>query len=311
MSDQPASPEIIIQLVHIEGPLKGKIHEFHQSRITIGRNPGCSLVFPPEEKAISRNHAEMRRDGNRFKLIDHSTNGTFVGGRRISEVYLRDGDVITFSENGPKISFITCVGSESGDDDSKESQPQAAPVSPPVPPVGQSVLTVQYRANIRTYHQNRVSFGSDPSCELILDLPGIAPRQFEVSQGQGHFWVKDLTGEALTLLNGKPLTGASILKVNDIIQLGSSGMTFLYAGKGKLLERQRSEPVEAIPGHPSVTEPRAEERPDFKVTADSFKASLRQRPAGLRRIPMWIWVAAGSAAVAAVIVFMVMRWAAG
>ena len=100
-------PVIIIQLVHISGPMKGEIQEFSEGMITIGRHPSCKLKFPAEFTSISRHHAEIIREGNKFKLIDHSPNGTFVNGKRVQEIFLKDGDVLMFTEGGPKVSFLT------------------------------------------------------------------------------------------------------------------------------------------------------------------------------------------------------------
>jgi pSer/pThr/pTyr-binding forkhead associated (FHA) protein len=100
-------PVIVVQMVHIEGPMKGEIQEFSDPVILIGRHPDSHVCLPKDQTAVSRNHAEIVREGNRFRLVDKSTNGTFVNGKRIQEVYLKDGDVITFTENGPKISFLT------------------------------------------------------------------------------------------------------------------------------------------------------------------------------------------------------------
>ncbi len=108
MNQQPAS--IIVQLVHIHGPLKGEIQEFSGNEIIIGRHASCDLQFPKDLVVISRKHANIIREGNRFKLIDHSTNGTFVNGKKISDVYLKNGDVIFFTEGGPKVSFLTRQG---------------------------------------------------------------------------------------------------------------------------------------------------------------------------------------------------------
>ncbi len=98
---------IIVQLVHIHGPMKGEIQEFSGNEITIGRHTSCDLQFPRDIVVISRNHASIIREGNRFKIVDHSTNGTFVNGERITEAYLRNGDVILFTQGGPKVSFLT------------------------------------------------------------------------------------------------------------------------------------------------------------------------------------------------------------
>ncbi len=100
---------IIVQLIHIHGPMKGKIQEFSGSEITIGRHTSCDLQFPRDIVVISRNHASIIREGNRFKIIDTSTNGTFVNGERITEAYLKNGDVIIFTQGGPKVSFLTRI----------------------------------------------------------------------------------------------------------------------------------------------------------------------------------------------------------
>jgi len=135
-------PAILVQLVHIQGPLKGEIQEFPGPTVTIGRNPSCDLHFPKDNTAISRQHAHIVREGNRFKLVDESTNGTFVNSKRVSEAFLKDGDVLTFSEGGPKVSFLTKIGEDQEDiqgvtepnvGPASPSEPEPAPVSEPAP----------------------------------------------------------------------------------------------------------------------------------------------------------------------------------
>jgi pSer/pThr/pTyr-binding forkhead associated (FHA) protein len=105
----PQVPNISVQLIHIQGPLKGQIQDFSQFPVKIGRHSSCQVRFDKELTTISRRHARIERHGNRFRIIDASTNGTYVNGKRIADVYLRDGDVITFSDNGPKASFLTKI----------------------------------------------------------------------------------------------------------------------------------------------------------------------------------------------------------
>jgi len=121
-----AAPVIIVQLVHLQGPLKGQIQEIAGDVITIGRQADCSVAFPKELTTISRMHAEIVREGNRFKITDKSANGTFVNGKRIMEAYLKDGDVVMFTEGGPKLSFLAAV-SESADNTG------SAPLNAPEP----------------------------------------------------------------------------------------------------------------------------------------------------------------------------------
>ena len=100
-------PVIVVSLVHIQGPLKGEIQELSKESIAIGRHPSNDVLFPKDLTIVSRNHAEIIREGNRFKLVDKSANGTFVNGKRVQETFLKDGDVIEFAEGGPKVSFLT------------------------------------------------------------------------------------------------------------------------------------------------------------------------------------------------------------
>jgi pSer/pThr/pTyr-binding forkhead associated (FHA) protein len=145
------TPVIIVQLVHMQGPLKGEIQEFTESEISIGRKPSCHVCFPAKLVIMSREHASIMREGNRFKLVDHSVNGTFVNGKPVKEVYLKDGDVLDFAQGGPKVSFLTQVSEGEAEIVSAEPAPrpaspipsgpklrstteQEAPVAPPEPP---------------------------------------------------------------------------------------------------------------------------------------------------------------------------------
>ncbi len=136
-----AIPNIIVQLIHIEGPLKGEIQELSDPEIIIGRHPDCQVQYPKDVVTLSRKHARIVREGNRFKLIDQSTNGTFVNGQQTPEAYLKDGDVITFSEGGPKLSFLTQVSDQpAAPVQPAQAPPQAVPATPqPIPAAPQPI----------------------------------------------------------------------------------------------------------------------------------------------------------------------------
>jgi FhaA, N-terminal domain/FHA domain len=60
---------------------------------TIGRSSDCQIVLT--DPNVSRRHAEIRRIGEGYSLIDlGSTNGTEVNGQHIAETALMNGDVI-------------------------------------------------------------------------------------------------------------------------------------------------------------------------------------------------------------------------
>lgn len=61
---------------------------------TIGRGRDCDLVI--DDPNISRRHAELRSEGDSWRIVDlGSTNGIKVNRRRLDEAVLRSGDRIT------------------------------------------------------------------------------------------------------------------------------------------------------------------------------------------------------------------------
>jgi EAL domain-containing protein (putative c-di-GMP-specific phosphodiesterase class I) len=86
-------------------PGTGKTRENNQESIlvdpfpfTIGRRPGCYLQL--NYKTISGNHAELLLENGQLWVADrNSTNGTYVNGRRITEITpLREEDLLQFAD---------------------------------------------------------------------------------------------------------------------------------------------------------------------------------------------------------------------
>lgn len=249
-------PAIVVQLVHIQGPMKGEIQEFSESAIYIGRDPSGHIHFPKDLTIISRKHAEILREGNRFKLLDHSTNGTFVNGKRVEEVYLKDGDVLMFAEGGPKVSFLTKI---------MEGRPQIESAPPPGPPKETEVptddksrmalaqpepgradeisiqrvqvpLVIQYGPTLQSFKELPVTIGKNPNCAFTLDHPAILDRHAQIFFSQEQYWVKDLTGQKLISINGQRLHLQSPLNPNDTLDFSPQGPSFRFLGEGRLAE---------------------------------------------------------------------------
>jgi S1-C subfamily serine protease len=84
------------KLTFLNGPRAGERIGLAGSGIRIGREQNeCEIVIP--DPRISRLHAEVLRSDGRVLLVDrNSSNGTWVGGRRVAHHELRDGDIINF-----------------------------------------------------------------------------------------------------------------------------------------------------------------------------------------------------------------------
>ena len=81
----------------------------------MGRGSGCQVKFDESFKTVSRRHAVIVRDGDRWKLVPLSTtNTTFLNGRPLeTESYLENGDEIQLSVGGPRLGFIVLAGKQS------------------------------------------------------------------------------------------------------------------------------------------------------------------------------------------------------
>ncbi len=278
-------PNIVVQLIHIQGPLKGEIQEFSESLISIGRHPSCHLCFPADLTIMSRRHAEILREGNRFRLVDRSTNGTFVNGKRVSEGYLKDGDVLAFAEGGPKVSFLTQIKEEGIDilssspparaESQFTSEPEAPGIAKPeVPPIQpeprkesevvvqsmQAPVIIQYGPTLRSFKKVPVTIGKKPGCDFVIDHQAILDRHAEVFFYQNQYWIKDLTGMSLVSVNKQPVNLQSPLEPNDELALSHEGPVFRFLGGGRLAEveeaAQKEPSQSATPVEIKKTSPR-------------------------------------------------------
>jgi len=265
--------------------MKGEIQEFTGNTISIGRHPSCHLRFPSDLTVLSRKHSEIIREGNLFKLVDHSTNGTFVNGKRITEAFLKGGDVLEFSEGGPKVSFLTEMREGVADPvfppppppppapprPAEPPRPPAAPPRAPAPPPFAAVpsegpvptvkvpLIIQYGPMLKSYREVPVTIGKHPRCQFAIDHPAILDQHAQIFFVNEQYWVKDLTGQRLVEINRQPVNVQAPLSLNDELALTPKGPFFRFLGEGRLAEA--SEPPGETPPKGTQPPPDAGKRP--------------------------------------------------
>ncbi len=150
------------RLVVITEGLTGLSHELGTHWVTIGR--GDDNAFQIVETSISSQHCEVLLRGNELVVRDlRSTNGTFVGGKTITEAVLAPGQILRLGEVELRLEISApAAGAAPGakspataDDSSPAPEPMAGPV----------------RVGHKTY---RVLFVDDSMAflEMIRDLFG-------------------------------------------------------------------------------------------------------------------------------------------
>ncbi len=110
----------------LEGPYAGREFAFDQhDTFLIGRSDAAHLYLP-EDKFFSRHHCLLEIAPPRCFLRDlGSTNGTFVNGQRVSEVFLQSGDRI---QGGQTILQVDVAAEQPTPSQSSETPTMAKPV---------------------------------------------------------------------------------------------------------------------------------------------------------------------------------------
>ena len=231
-------PIIIVQLLHIQGPLKGEIQEFTEKVLLIGRHHSCHVCFPKNLSIVSQHHALIVREGNQFKLIDQgSVNGTFLNGTLVHEAYLKNGDVLTFAIGGPKVSFLTKIEESSKQVETNALPSQALPErsseKEQKPP-----LVIQFGPTLNSARELPVTIGKQKleQSDVIISHPNVEDQHLRIFHHKNEYWVQDLTGKGLVLIDGAPVKDGVPLGDEDILSLSPHGPNFRYLGGGRLVE---------------------------------------------------------------------------
>jgi hypothetical protein len=78
--------------------LNGRTHALEGAKVVLGRSKDTDVRV--EDANVSRRHAELRREGQSWWLVDlDSTNGTELNGKRVTRAKLSDGDTITLGSS--------------------------------------------------------------------------------------------------------------------------------------------------------------------------------------------------------------------
>jgi DNA-binding NtrC family response regulator len=91
-----------MRLVVLSGPDQGKAIELDKGTYLVGKGADCALVL--SDGAVSRQHLELRVDETAVVIKDlDSTNGSFYGGARLTEIAIGVGAVIAIGKTELKL----------------------------------------------------------------------------------------------------------------------------------------------------------------------------------------------------------------
>lgn len=82
-------------------PLQYWNFQEHESIIRIGRSTDNDVIL--YSAVVSRHHVELRRVGNSWEIVNLGTNGTYLDGKRVTQMRIADGAVIRLARSGPNL----------------------------------------------------------------------------------------------------------------------------------------------------------------------------------------------------------------
>ncbi len=99
------SEDMGIRIHHLKGAAQGKVLSFEGKKISLGRSADHDVQFDPQmDRSVSGDHAEIARSDGKWVFRDHeSSNGSWMEGKRITEVSLQGDEEIEIGRGGPVI----------------------------------------------------------------------------------------------------------------------------------------------------------------------------------------------------------------
>jgi eukaryotic-like serine/threonine-protein kinase len=72
-----------------------------ESVVRIGRSNDNQVVL--YSAVVSRYHVELRQSGKTWEVVNVGTNGTYMDGKRVTQMPIVDGSIIRLARSGPNI----------------------------------------------------------------------------------------------------------------------------------------------------------------------------------------------------------------
>lgn len=197
---------------------------------TLGRKQADIIL---DDTKVSALHAEIRRKGGRFTLIDRqSTNGTFVNRQQITEVDLEDQDVIEIGLC--TLCFFSDLREYHGD---AEEATGSTRKNKPAESEGPTELTITKTiahptieldqiegpeiGKRKKFKKSHITVGRSDADLVVMDLDVSRHHALIEVLGKNSIFIRDLGSTNGTLVNGKRIQTEKI-QSGDILHFGNT-----------------------------------------------------------------------------------------
>ena len=198
-------------------------HELHQRKdSTIGRSPSCDVQLV--EGTISRIHAIIARENGQFVLKDSSTNGTFVGPKKISTHELKSGDsfaigewTVKFTEDDDCETAKTAICGKNGDEIIRYDPSSRKLLLRTI-----ELKITQTGGLVQRHVVGQARIGSDEANDIVVNDDYVSKRHCMIIPEAGGFVVKDRRSTNGTFLDDQRVGKARLPRSGRIIIGGTT-----------------------------------------------------------------------------------------
>jgi ABC transport system ATP-binding/permease protein len=188
---------------------------------TIGREAGADVVIP--DPRVSRLHATVTSTAAGWQFEDHSSNGSFAGGRRVRQLMITVPTVLVLGDADDGLTMRRPLAPARA-----TPVPPVPPVPPPRRPAGRPLPPAGDRAHPGTHaqltglhqlHAARRSIGRAAENDVVVDDVLVSRRHAVLERGPSGWQVHDLGSANGTFVNGQRVTAAPVAE-GDLLGIG-------------------------------------------------------------------------------------------
>ncbi len=211
-------PEIIVKL----GEAVVQKYSFDKEAMRVGRGRDNDIVL--ENLQVSRNHAEIRKENDRFVLVDlQSANGTFINGVRVSKTEILDNDVVAIGKH--QLQFLL---KQARDDQPILPEMDAdRTVLMDTAPTGMLIVTRGKQRNQEfVIDRYETLIGKAAECHVKLNDWFVSKQHAVIYRQNNEFSIKDLGRLSGVVVNDQPVREPRKLSDGDVIKIGPVHLRF-------------------------------------------------------------------------------------
>jgi len=171
--------------------------------VTVGRDPASTVVVA--DPSVSRSHLTVQFAEGSWRLVDHSSTGTFVGSDKVPSLVLDGRTTVHLgAPDGPQLELSARKQGATPVQPGHTSPDGASAPSPGVGAAGPD-LRIVCQASEHVYGPDRiVTIGRNPASTIVIDDPSVSHAHLALTCEQGRWIVTDRSSTG-TYLGRRPV----------------------------------------------------------------------------------------------------------